>query len=118
MASTQSSRVNPKYKKRYRVGNWPAYERGLRARGDITVWFAEVDYVLPPGPGSSVRRRVYVGAALGCAAQRPSRPAFVRPSQGVRSPRFDRKADSVKPTVNRGKVSASHVDRQLPLDAR
>ena len=41
MASTKSSRVNPKYKKRYRVGNWPAYERGLRARGDVTVWFAE-----------------------------------------------------------------------------
>ena len=34
MASTKSSRVNPKYKKRYRVGNWPAYERGLRARGE------------------------------------------------------------------------------------
>ena len=41
MASTRSSRVNPKYKKRYRVGNWPAYERGLRARGDVTVWFAD-----------------------------------------------------------------------------
>ncbi|MDE0829054.1 MAG: transposase [Vicinamibacterales bacterium] len=41
MASTKSSRVNPNYKKRYRVGNWPAYERGLRARGDVTVWFAE-----------------------------------------------------------------------------
>ena len=41
MASTKSSRVNPKHKKRYRVGNWPAYERGLRARGDVTVWFAE-----------------------------------------------------------------------------
>ena len=36
MASTKSSRVNPNYKKRYRVGNWPAYERGLRARGDVT----------------------------------------------------------------------------------
>ena len=36
MASTKSSRVNPKYKKRYRVGNWQAYERGLRARGDVT----------------------------------------------------------------------------------
>ena len=41
MASTQSSRVNPKYKKRYRVGNWQTYERGLRARGDVTVWFGE-----------------------------------------------------------------------------
>ena len=41
MASTKSSRVNPKYKKKYRVGNWRAYERGLRARGDVTIWFAE-----------------------------------------------------------------------------
>ena len=41
MASTTSSRVNPKYKKRYRVGNWQAYEPALRARGDVTVWFAE-----------------------------------------------------------------------------
>ena len=41
MASTKSSRVNPNYKKRYPVGNWQAYERGLRARGDVTVWFAE-----------------------------------------------------------------------------
>ena len=41
MASTKSSRVNPKYKKRYRVANWRAYERGLRARGDVTVWFAD-----------------------------------------------------------------------------
>ena len=41
MASTKSSRVNPKYKKKYRVGNWRAYERGLRARGDVTIWFTE-----------------------------------------------------------------------------
>ena len=41
MASTKSSRVNPKYTKRYRVGSWQAHERGLRARGDVTVWFAE-----------------------------------------------------------------------------
>ena len=37
MASTRSSRVNSKYKRRYRVGNWRAYERGLRARGDVSV---------------------------------------------------------------------------------
>ena len=41
MSSTKSSRVNPKNKKKYRVGSWRAYERGLRARGDVTVWFAE-----------------------------------------------------------------------------
>ena len=33
--------MNPRFKKRYRVGNRPAYERGLRARGDVTVWFAD-----------------------------------------------------------------------------
>ena len=37
----KSSRVNPRYKQKYRVGSWRAYERGLRARGDVTVWFAE-----------------------------------------------------------------------------
>jgi len=51
MASTKSSRVNPNYKKRYRVENWQEYERGLRARGDVTVWFAEEAlsmWTLPP----------------------------------------------------------------------
>ena len=31
----------PQVQKKYRVGSWRAYERGLRARGDVTVWFAE-----------------------------------------------------------------------------
>ena len=34
------SRVHPKYKTKYHVGNWPAYERALVQRGDITVWLA------------------------------------------------------------------------------
>ncbi len=34
------SRVHPKYKTKYRVGNWPAYERGLVQRGDVTLWFS------------------------------------------------------------------------------
>ena len=32
---------NPKYKQRYRVTNWPEYDRSLRNRGDITVWFSD-----------------------------------------------------------------------------
>jgi hypothetical protein len=28
-------------KKPYRVCNWPAYERGLRSRGDLTIWLSE-----------------------------------------------------------------------------
>ena len=35
-----TSRVHPKYKTQYHVGNWPAYDRALVQRGDITVWVA------------------------------------------------------------------------------
>ncbi len=41
MAARKSTRVNRKYKTKYRVTNWPEYERGLRSRGDITVWFSD-----------------------------------------------------------------------------
>ena len=34
------SSVHPKYKTQYHVGNWPAYDRALVQRGDITVWVA------------------------------------------------------------------------------
>jgi hypothetical protein len=33
-----NSRVHPKYKSKYRVQNWAAYDRGLVRRGSITVW--------------------------------------------------------------------------------
>jgi IS5 family transposase len=33
------SRIHPKYKTRYRVGNWPEYDRALVQRGDVTLWF-------------------------------------------------------------------------------
>jgi hypothetical protein len=33
-------RVHPKYKAKYRVQNWLEYERGLVARGNITVWLS------------------------------------------------------------------------------
>ncbi|MCP5068169.1 MAG: IS5 family transposase, partial [bacterium] len=32
------SKVHPKYKTKYRVKNWPAYDRSLVARGNITLW--------------------------------------------------------------------------------
>ncbi len=35
-----NSRVHPTYKTKYRVGNWPAYDRALVQRGDIPLWFA------------------------------------------------------------------------------
>jgi len=32
---------HPKYKTVYRVKNWPEYEKPLRNRGNITVWFSQ-----------------------------------------------------------------------------
>ncbi len=34
------SRVHPKYKTKYRVGNWAEYDRALVKRGDITLWIS------------------------------------------------------------------------------
>ena len=34
--SSKRSRIHPKCKTKYRVGNWPAYDRSLVARGSIT----------------------------------------------------------------------------------
>jgi len=41
MSALKSGLVHPPYKTKYRVGNWRDYERGLRNRGDVTVWFSE-----------------------------------------------------------------------------
>ena len=41
MPAVKSSLVHPRYKTEYRVRNWREYEQGLRARGDVTVWFSE-----------------------------------------------------------------------------
>ncbi len=41
MAARTSSLVHPKYTTQYTVKNWSEYERGLRARGDLTIWFNE-----------------------------------------------------------------------------
>ncbi len=39
MTARTKSKVSPKYKTKYRVRNWAAYEKSPRRRGDITVWF-------------------------------------------------------------------------------
>ncbi len=35
-----NSRVHPKYKTKYRVGNWSEYDQTLVQRGDITLWIS------------------------------------------------------------------------------
>ncbi len=34
------SKAHPKYKTKYRVGNWSAYEQALVQRGDVTLWLS------------------------------------------------------------------------------
>ena len=48
------SRVHPTYKTKYRVGNWPGYERALVQRGDLTVWISPEAIAAwePPGVGT------------------------------------------------------------------
>ena len=38
--STKRSRIHPKYKTKYRVGNWPEYDRSLVQRGNLTLWLS------------------------------------------------------------------------------
>ncbi len=53
MASVKTSKVTPKYKRKYRVRNWADYERGLRDRGDVTVWLSDeaIEAWTPPPTG-------------------------------------------------------------------
>ena len=66
MATHKSSRVHPKYKTKYRVGNWSEYERGLKARGDVTVWFTEeaIEAWTPPKSGRRGGQRRYSDLAI------------------------------------------------------
>lgn len=66
MAARKSTRVHRRYKTRYRVTNWREYERGLRSRGDITVWFSEEarDAWTPPNNGRRGGQAHYSNLAI------------------------------------------------------
>ncbi len=57
---------HPKYKTAYRVKNWPEYEKSLRARGDITVWFSQdaIEAWTPPQNGKRGGQPVYSDIAI------------------------------------------------------
>ena len=60
------SRVHPKCKTKYHVGNWPAYDRALVQRGDITVWVAPAAIATweAVGVGARGRPRQYADLAI------------------------------------------------------
>ena len=66
MAASKSSRVNRKYKTKYRIQNWKEYERGLRSRGDVTIWLSEeaISTWTPPKNGLRGGQRRYSNLAI------------------------------------------------------
>jgi hypothetical protein len=53
-------------KARYRVRNWPAYEAGLKRRGDLTLWLDET----APWLGGTLRGGPRPAARLGIRMRR------------------------------------------------
>ena len=49
------SKVHPRYKTKYRVANWAAYNQALVRRGDVTVWVSS-EAIAASAPGRSGRR--------------------------------------------------------------
>ncbi len=66
MAQRKSSRVNRRYKTKYRIRNWQEYERGLRSRGDVTIWLSEEVTAAwtPPNNGLRGGQRRYSNLAI------------------------------------------------------
>ena len=66
MAARTKSKVTPKYKTKYKVKNWRAYNVALKQRGDITVWFDEaaIDAWSPPPSGLPGGQRRYSDLAI------------------------------------------------------
>jgi DDE family transposase len=60
------SKVHPAYKTKYRVANWPAYERALVRRGDVTLWLTpEAITAWEPGQsGTRGGQRKYPDVAI------------------------------------------------------
>lgn len=55
-------------RKRYRVRNWREYDRGLIARGDLTVWLSpDLAWQAPAGTGKRGHPLVFSDAAIQCA---------------------------------------------------
>ena len=66
MVAAKSSRVTRQYKKKYRIRNWREYARGLRSRGDVTIWLSEdaIAAWVPPKNGLRGGQRRYSNLAV------------------------------------------------------
>ena len=66
MAAGKSSRINRQDKTKHRIRNWREYERGLRSRGDVTIWLSEdaIAAWIPPKNGLRGGQRRYSNLAI------------------------------------------------------
>ncbi len=66
LGMVKRSKVHPNYKARYRVTNWPTYDRGLVGRGSLTVWFSPeaIDAWAPEKTGRRGGQRRYSDVAV------------------------------------------------------
>ena len=57
---------NPKYKQKYRVKNWSQYDKALRNRGDITIWFSReaIKAWTPKPKGKKGSNQIYSDLAI------------------------------------------------------
>ena len=88
MSTLKSSRIHPPYKTKYRVRNWREYERGLRSRGDVTVWFNEDAIAAWISPGNrrrggqqrysdrAIETALTLRAVFGSVANNPDQPVW------------------------------------------
>ena len=101
------SKVHPKYKTKYRVGNWSAYEQALVQRGDVTRNVA---------PSSSVRNRPAVPRRRRDAHHHPL--VGVRTEDGVRSWRTSPATAWEHPLVEWARTATSYCSLVLDCDSR
>ncbi len=66
MLTHKSSYIHPPYKTKYKVENWREYEKGLRDRGDVTIWFSEAAVAAwnPPQNGKRGGQQRYSDLAI------------------------------------------------------
>ena len=78
------SRVHPKYKTKYHVGNWPAYDRALVQRGDVTLWLAPEAVATWEAVGVGTRGALVHGPERGRPVS-PSAPDAAVPQTRIES---------------------------------
>ena len=96
-------------KSRYRIGNWPEYEAGLRRRGDLTVWLSEdaINSWREPPSGKPGGQRTYADIAIEAAQEKgegrgvrvlipPGRNAQFNPSPSAAQKERNRNIRSIR----------------------